>query len=170
MKYKIGNEIVEAIQYLPGDKLERITSFCTSNNDNDDLVCEISDIQYFCIKGIKFSSPESFRISFNYPGTTSLKTISSFSLKFGDYLVKSTTSLFKLTEEEFNNMATKIKEPKFKVGDKVYLFAEKENSIEFSSYIVKEIRECGYYSTSGYIISESDSLGLEEAIEKLKEL
>jgi hypothetical protein len=44
----------------------------------------------------------------------------NFSSEYKEWIVDTKTSSFCLSEQDFNNMATKVKEPKFKVGDKVY--------------------------------------------------
>lgn len=95
----------------------------------------------------------------------------------GDFLVKTEETMFMLSEDEFNKMATKVEEPKFKVGDVVYYFeidSEEDNrGIDFFRLTITNVSREGAYltdtsdSTTYY---KSELLTLEEAIEKLKEL
>lgn len=155
MKYKIGNVEVEAVQWKYNPQ-------------------EILDL----------AGEGSNALS----GTSSILIASGCSqidLKVNDYLVKTDASLFKLSEQDFRNMATKIKEPKFKVGDKAYNIERDScssddtyvNNIKFIRHIVSKISsEDGfiYYFIKGggdlIRYKESALFTLEEAIEKLKEL
>ena len=87
---------------------------------------------------------------------------------YGDYLIKTDSSTFILSEQDFNKIATKVKGPKFKVGDKVYYFIE--DSI--TKLVISQITEEGCYKVKfrSAIYTENQFFTLEEAIEKLKEL
>jgi len=91
-------------------------------------------------------------------------------LQGNDYMISSKGSLFILSEQDFNNMATKVKEPKFKVGDKVYICGNHLISAATINSINKFADEYWYRVDGGYEYSEEDLSTLEEAIEKLKEL
>jgi len=152
MKYKIENVEVEAIQWKGGLDLNIITDFLKELG-----------FRMFCVERNR-----KFGTSLDVHANT-LSHLSPITLMENDYLVKTKTSLFKLSEQDFNNMVTKVKEPKFKVGDKAYLLGsraiwlDKVTSITIKGwYILDSDDECEY--------EESELLTLEEAIEKLKEL
>lgn len=94
-------------------------------------------------------------------------------LQGNDYMISSKGSLFILSEQDFNNMATKVKEPKFKVGDKVYYFEEDDINLDFGCVVISNIHGEGEYlvnTDTSTIYYEEELLTLEEAIEKLKDL
>jgi len=148
MKYKIGNTEVEAIQWN-GDNAIEMRRFLPNK------ACEVEN-DYF-LDGINFGT-----VNFNH-------NLCRIKLLPKEYLVKSKESIFPLSEQDFNNMATKVKEPKFKVGDKAYLLGlnsiwlDKVTSITVGGwYTLDSDEECRY--------EESELFTLEEIIEKLKEL
>lgn len=88
---------------------------------------------------------------------------------YGDYLIITDSSTFILSEQDFNKIATKVKEPKFKVGDKVYLLGSKA----IWPVKVASITEGGWYRLDFDMdlqYEERELFTLEEAIQKLKEL
>jgi hypothetical protein len=98
----------------------------------------------------------------------------------GNYRVQTELgSVFWIIEQDFNNMATKIKEPKFKVGDTAYFiecgggdFHCSSVQILSSEYSDELNGSYHFYTTRLDFdeVFESDLFTLEEAIEKLKEL
>lgn len=92
-----------------------------------------------------------------------------------DYIVKTEESLFTLSEQDFNNMVTKMKEPKFEVGDKVYWLSEDCEGLSVDKVLIQKIisdKNSGIIYDVGakHTVKEKYLLTLEEAIEKLEEL
>jgi hypothetical protein len=97
---------------------------------------------------------------------------SSLSFEKDEWVIVSRQSVFVLSDEDFNNIAVKVKEPKFKAGDKVYYCSEygievmqvKKQIIKAAEniYILENEGETHYY--------EYELFTLEEAIERLKQL
>jgi hypothetical protein len=148
MKYKIGNVEVEAVQWN-GENNNEIINLVLENNPET----------------IDYSSERDFEDNYLIISRESLRK--EYFLKIGYYMVSAGNSLFTLSEQDFNNMATKVKEPKFKVGDKVYFEGEyfiSVNTIESVDGYSYRLEGC-----SGSL-KESQLFTLEEAIEKLKEL
>lgn len=144
MKYKIGNTEVEAVQW---------------NSKNFGEIAELLlDVSEHNIKA-KYNSEMNLYIGDQY-------------IHKNKYIVISGESHFILSEQDFNNMATKVKEPKFKVGDKVYWpFNQKFCPSICVRTITRIVDGCDYLVDNlESIYTESELLTLEEAIEKLKEL
>jgi len=151
MKYKIGNVEVEAIQWK-GDNFDEIA-------------------------GLLFKIEE-HNITTKYNGSMHLY-ISDDYIYRSQYIVVLKESHFVLSEQDFNNMATKVEEPKFKVGDKVYW--RSTDTIRALPNICFDLFKIGFVNEEGGSIfsynndkyshvRESELFTLEEAIEKLKEL
>lgn len=141
MKYKIGKVDVEAVQW--------------NGNNFGEIVALLLKIK-------------EHNITTEYNGSMHLYIGDNY-IHRSQYIVISKESHFVISEQDFHLMATKVKEPKFKVGDKVYLLGsraiwlDKVTSITTKEwYILDSDDECEY--------EESELLTLKEAIEKLKEL
>ena len=156
MKYKIGNVEVEAIQVKRANRCE-ISSFLRSYFVSIQKNDAYSDID------LKIE----------------IRTHNAI-LKpnFTDWLIITGDSLACLSEQDFNNMATKVKEPKFKVGDKAYYLdvddakfdcnALTVQSVEFNT--LEEIFVYHFDHDTYDFAYQPDLFTLEEAIEKLKDL
>ena len=100
----------------------------------------------------------------------------NFSSEYKEWIVDTKTSSFCLSEQDFNNMATKVKEPKFKVGDIVYLKDEGDDVFNLEKCVIEKVCEDGdfiHYHLEEWVFKtaeEHELITLEEAIEKLKEL
>lgn len=146
------------------------------------------------VEAVQWNYNTSEILKFAGLGSTSLVGVSSIFLHIGDfeteleindYLVKvSEDKFFSLPASQFEKIATKVKEPKFKVGDKVYRIKHdncagdiEEYNIEFIRFIISKISNkdgvINYNIEGGgelIILKEDILFTLEEAIEKLKEL
>jgi len=151
MKYKIGNVDVEAVQWNGENEFYKISEFL------DTIKLGLYGIERDKKDNITIEDEGSQKVAF---------------LEVSEYLVSSKTSLFKLSEQDFNNMATKVKEPKFKVGDKAYYLDDEFDGVSFKNVVIDHHCSYGFYRLKGYFsnIDESYLFTLEEAIEKLKEL
>lgn len=144
MKYKIGNQEIEAIQY--NDK-----------NSYSDLV-KLLQLNHSLIT------------SSIYSGWVRLETPDlDLVVRDNEYLVVvAPESTFVLSEQDFNNMVTKVKEPKFKIGDVAYIVGRKS----IRKDVIFSINKNGSYllcSKAGKY-EESELFTLKEAIKELKEL
>lgn len=145
MKYKIGELEVEAVQWNYNP--EEILEF--AGNGSNLLSGTASGL--LCVGDLEIM------------------------IEGNSYLVKvSEDKLFSLPASQFEKIATKVKEPKFKVGDKVYFGIVKNNNCNIVcglvSYIDIEDGIKNLYTVDGYKINEENLFTLEEALEKLKEL
>ena len=151
MKYKIGNVEVEAVQW--NGYLKGIFDFISHRG--------------FEAPSIKLA--QGGTVVVNHTNLSG-----SLFVEIKDYLAISKKSIFALSEQDFNNMATKVKEPKFKVGDKVYNFAIDDEYHCFRLLKISSIPSAHSYlmedDNGQDVYYESDLFTLEEAIEKLKEL
>jgi hypothetical protein len=97
---------------------------------------------------------------------------SSLSFEKDEWVIVSRQSVFVLSDEDFNNIAVKVKEPKFKVGDNVYICGvERIYKIVISSVSKKEMYDQYWYTgEDSYEYLENELFTLEEAIERLKQL
>lgn len=175
MKYKIGDLEVDAVQW-------------NGHNDNE-LKSIVS--QHHSEDSIYFSER-------NYVNKYIIINIQThqknYRLNLTDYIIVTNSSIFTLSEREFNIMAVKIKEPepKFKVGDAVYLIDDYMIDIKIQKVTLTAILKQPsksrhskeiFYEANGHFkvlnshllnnfesIAESKLFTLEETIEKLKEL
>lgn len=151
MKYKIGNVEVEAVQWK-GNNFQEIANFMENK------------ISYWD-KDIESTHPY---------GSLRIRLGHSYSvIMIGQYIVNSNNSVFKLSEQDFNNMTTKVKEPKFRVGDAAYKVDFQDiYNININKYFISKVMPNDEYHIGqlNIQIKENRLSTLEEAIEKLKEL
>lgn len=154
MKYKIGELEVEAVQW---------------NGAND------REIFFFLLDknlGGIYINNESPKLKISHQGDE------KGSASISDFVVVSDKELIIMKESTLNKIATKVKEPKFKVGDVVYSFKKIENrdgtkmckiwKNKIKKHVKGEIYNLEHHLQNEYY--ESELFTLEEAIEKLKEL
>lgn len=145
MKYRIGELEVEAAQW--NDDIETILDFV------------------------------GFRILYT-TGPYLLLYFGELRIKLGtkDFLVKvSEDTFFSLPASQFEKIATKVKEPRFKVGHEVYWISKDCDGLSVDKTKVGEVvsdKDLGFcYDVGGLsLVKEKYLLTLEEAIERLKEL
>ena len=150
MKYKIESQEVEAIQYT-GKNFQEICKFMGD-----------------------YSSPiPSIESNGHYPNIElTIRLGSSVSdISIGHYIIISKNYVFNLSEQDFNNMVIKTKEPKFKVGDIVYYIGIDGTKFDCDLVTISKVNETSYdLYDKHHHVTEQELFTLEEAIEKLKQL
>ena len=151
MKYKIGELEVEAVQWNGDNKSEIINTW----------------------PGLEEGISVNEDLWGHY--TLSILWVNN-RITYGDYIVKSKDGrFFVLDNQDFNKIATKVKEPRFKVGDVVYYIGRGTKICKSRSdgtttqswpYIYRTVDK----NKMVEYLNEDKLLTLEEAIEKLKEL
>lgn len=160
MKYKIGNVEAEAIQWN-GDNDNDINKFVESINTRAEKQDQVIFFASYGQRGLLFRE-------------LSLKGCKINLTREAGFVVYTGSSLLFIMNQDFNNMATKVKEPKFNVGDIAYYIYTTCKNLDCDKVKIIKVIDNGtqlYYESNYFSGIEEDKLfTLEEAIEKLKEL